>query len=308
MRAGRGVPSPLTPGISVLVPAFNEEAAIVERGALVARAALPDVTRSSSSTTARRTGRSHALLEAFDLVPVRLALRDRRRDGNRCARRTSRVDTPTSSSSTRTTAAGPTRSTRACNVARHPYVCVIDADSLLEHDALLKVAKPILDDPESLAATGGDVRIANGCTVEHGRVVERRPSRAAGSRRCRCSSTSGPSSSAASGGARINALCIISGAFGLFQRARSSRRSAATGPKTVGEDFELTLRLHRHMRERDEPTHRVRRRPRLLDGGAGGRSRTLGRQRRRWQRGLGQTLWNSRRMILRAEIPVARAW
>lgn len=32
-----------------------------------------------------------------------------------------------------------------------------------EPEALLRVAKPILDDPELVVATGGIVRVANGC-------------------------------------------------------------------------------------------------------------------------------------------------
>ena len=47
-----------------------------------------------------------------------------------------------------------------------PYVCAVDADAILEEDALLRVAKPMLDEPELVVATGGIVRIANGCTIE----------------------------------------------------------------------------------------------------------------------------------------------
>ena len=58
------------------------------------------------------------------------------------------------------------------NAARYPYFCVLDADAMLEEDALLRVAKPMLDDPDLVAATGGIVRIVNGSRVDHGRVLE----------------------------------------------------------------------------------------------------------------------------------------
>ncbi|TET48440.1 glycosyltransferase family 2 protein, partial [Candidatus Aerophobetes bacterium] len=57
------------------------------------------------------------------------------------------------------------------NVARYPLVCSIDADSLLESDALLKVVRPFLENPNTVAV-GGIVRIANGCKVRSGEVIE----------------------------------------------------------------------------------------------------------------------------------------
>nr|BFE89220.1 hypothetical protein GCM10020093_118220 [Planobispora longispora] len=41
------------------------------------------------------------------------------------------------------------------NFARHPLVCMVDADSLLDPSALLLVAKPFADDPLNVVATGG---------------------------------------------------------------------------------------------------------------------------------------------------------
>jgi cellulose synthase/poly-beta-1,6-N-acetylglucosamine synthase-like glycosyltransferase len=55
------------------------------------------------------------------------------------------------------------------NIARSDLVAAIDADSLLDSDALLQVVRPFLTDPE-IVAVGGIVRVANGCRVEHGKV------------------------------------------------------------------------------------------------------------------------------------------
>jgi cellulose synthase/poly-beta-1,6-N-acetylglucosamine synthase-like glycosyltransferase len=181
------------------------------------------------------------------------------------------------------------------NVARYDYVCAIDADALLEEEALLHVALPILDDPELVAATGGIVRIVNGCTVDHGRVVEVRL----------------PQSRLATlqvveyfraflvgrvGWSRINALLIISGAFGLFRR---SLVEAVGGwwTSTVGEDVELVVRLHRYLRERGED-YRITFVPDPVCWTETPEDlRTLSRQRRRWHRGLGQTIWRHKRLF-----------
>ena len=88
----------------------------------------------------------------------------------------------------------------------------------------------------------------------HGRPrpgARRRGCRRAASRRSRSSSTSARSSSAASAGAGSSSLLIISGAFGLFRR---DEVEAVGGYRTdtVGEDAELVVRLHRHLRERGD--------------------------------------------------------
>ncbi len=57
------------------------------------------------------------------------------------------------------------------NVVRTPLFCVIDSDSLLEPEALMRVSRPFLEDARTVAA-GGIVRIVNGTTVRHGRVQD----------------------------------------------------------------------------------------------------------------------------------------
>lgn len=58
------------------------------------------------------------------------------------------------------------------NVAHNPYFCAVDVDTLLERDALLHLVRPILQDPDRIVASSGIIRIANGCTVRNGQVVE----------------------------------------------------------------------------------------------------------------------------------------
>ena len=58
------------------------------------------------------------------------------------------------------------------NHARKELVCMVDADSLLDPQALLNVARPFADDPGRVVAAGGVVRVANGSRVDRGRVTD----------------------------------------------------------------------------------------------------------------------------------------
>jgi cellulose synthase/poly-beta-1,6-N-acetylglucosamine synthase-like glycosyltransferase len=293
-RTDEAFASPLTPGISILLPAFNEEAGIVEsvRSLVGLRYPKHEVVVVNDGST---DGTLERLKETFELVSIRKALRAsvpcapvRGAYVSRRYRNLLVLDKENGGKADALNA--------GIDAARHPYVCAVDADALLEEDSLLNVAEPVLTDPGFVAATGGIVRIANGCVVEDGRVLEVRL----------------PQSRLAVmqvveyfraflvgrlGWSRLRSLLIISGAFGLFRR---DLVEAVGGywTSTVGEDVELVASLHRYLRERGErysisfvpnPVCWTEAPEDLV---------TLGRQRRRWQRGLAETLWRHRRLVL----------
>lgn len=173
------------------------------------------------------------------------------------------------------------------NVSRAPIFCSMDADSLLEPDALLRAVRPFVEDPVRTVAVGGTVRIANGCVIADGRVVEVRAPR-------------DPLAllqtveylraflMARLAWSRINTLTIISGAFGLFRRARVIEVGGYT-QGTVGEDMELVVKLHRLMRDNRLP-YRIAFVPEPVCWTEAPESLTvLGRQRSRWHRGALET-------------------
>lgn len=87
---------------------------------------------------------------------------------------------------------------------------------------------------------------------------------------------------------RINALTIISGAFGLFRRARVIEVGGYTRG-TVGEDMELVVKLHRLMRDKRLP-YRIAFVPEPVCWTEAPEDlRVLGRQRARWHRGALET-------------------
>jgi cellulose synthase/poly-beta-1,6-N-acetylglucosamine synthase-like glycosyltransferase len=285
--------SPLTPPISILLPAYNEEAGIVESIRSLLSLRYPEhevvvVNDGSSDDTIVR------IVDAFDLVPIRKALRTtvptKQVRTAYASRRHPQLLVLDKENGGKADALNA-----GLNAARYPYVCAIDADAMLEEDALIRVAKPMLDDPDIVAAAGGIVRIANGCQVEDGRVLQ------VGLPRSRLATLQVVEYFRAflvgrMGWSSARSLLIISGAFGLFRR---SLVEAVGGwwTETVGEDVELVVRLHRYLRERGEE-YRIDFVPDPVCWTEAPEDlRTLSRQRRRWHRGLAQALWRHRRIL-----------
>ena len=180
------------------------------------------------------------------------------------------------------------------NAASGTLVLVIDADTVLEPDALSRAVLPFLEDPATVA-TGAGVGIANGCRIEGGRVIDIALSRSWFARfqaveymrafllfRLAC--------------AAENAVVIISGAFGLFRR--DAVIAVGGYDKTaIGEDMDLTIRMQRHYRARREPV-RIAFDPNTLAWTQAPEDwASLRSQRYRWRRGLLQSLWRYRGMI-----------
>ncbi len=182
----------------------------------------------------------------------------------------------------------------AINASRFPLVIAVDADTLIEPDALLRLTRPFLLG-RRIAAVGGTVRVANGCVVKHGQVMDARvPRRLL------------PGVQVVEylraflfgrlGWNRLGGNLIISGAFGLF---RKDHLLAVGGydATSIVEDLDLVVRLHRYLRG-----HKIRYEiPFIPDPVAWTEVpeslRVLARQRGRWQRGLVAAMWQYRGML-----------
>lgn len=183
----------------------------------------------------------------------------------------------------------------ALNMARYPLVCVVDADSLLDIEALLRASRLFMEDP-TVIAVGGTVRPLNGARVQDGQIRELHiPPRWI--ERLQILEYSRAFFSGRAGWASIDALLIISGAFGVFRR-EAVLEVGGYATNTVTEDMELVVRLHKYFRQQQRP-YRIMFTPDPMcwtevpsDWG------TLGRQRNRWHRGLIETLWTHREMFM----------
>jgi cellulose synthase/poly-beta-1,6-N-acetylglucosamine synthase-like glycosyltransferase len=183
------------------------------------------------------------------------------------------------------------------NAARKALVCMVDADSILDPDALLHVSRPFADDPERVYASGGVVRIANGSTIRRGRVVNVQMPRA-WLPRVQVVEYLRAFMIGRSGWSRLGGLLIISGAFGLFRRDVVVELGGLS-THCIGEDAELVVRLHRWLGDNDVDGRVVFVSEPVAWTEAPETTAVLRRQRRRWHRGLTEILSLHKGMLLR---------
>lgn len=177
--------------------------------------------------------------------------------------------------------------------ATFPLFCAVDADSLLEAEALLRLARRFVEN-EQLVAAGGSVRVMNGARLDSGRVVELRlPDRWV--ERFQVVEYARAFLAGRTTFSAAGVLLIISGAFGLFRRSEVIEIGGFL-EGTVGEDMELVLRLHRRMREAGRPYDVEFDLDPVCWTQAPDTWAVLGRQRDRWQRGLWEGLLRHRRL------------
>ncbi|MBM3664054.1 MAG: glycosyltransferase family 2 protein [Actinobacteria bacterium] len=179
-------------------------------------------------------------------------------------------------------------------MASGELVCAVDADTLADPDAIALLVQPFLKD-DRVVASGGTIRVANGCRVDHGRVVEDRPPRGFLARVQEAEYVRAFVFGRL-GWNRLGGNVLISGAFGLF---RTDAFRAVGGYRTgsIGEDLELVLALRRWGHDHGGPD-RIEMVPDAVawtEVPADGRS--LGRQRSRWQAGLLLALWRYRGLL-----------
>lgn len=181
------------------------------------------------------------------------------------------------------------------NVARAPLFCSIDADSLLESDALLRAVRPFVEEPDLTVAVGGTIRLANGSNIASGRVMEvKLPKNFLGL--VQIIEYLRAFLMARLALSKMQVLTVISGAFGLFRR-QLAVEVGGYSHGTVGEDMELVVKLHRLLRDRKQP-YRIEFIPEPVCWTEAPESlKILGRQRARWQRGALETFFKHRDML-----------
>jgi cellulose synthase/poly-beta-1,6-N-acetylglucosamine synthase-like glycosyltransferase len=180
------------------------------------------------------------------------------------------------------------------NVASGTLVLVIDADTILDPEALSRVVLPFLEDPTTIAV-GANVAIANGCRVQNGRITDVFLPRS-WLARFQVIEYMRSFLLTRLTWASFNGVVIISGAFGLFRR-ETVIEVGGYDPTAIGEDMDLTIRLQRHCRAHGLP-FRITFDPNALAWTQAPEDwQSLKSQRCRWRRGLLQVLWRSRRML-----------
>ena len=288
----RSLTSSAVPRVSILVPAYNEAVTIVDSLRALLTLQYPYfevilVNDGSKDETMQR------LIDAYDLYEVPPAVMRRLRTERVKAYYRSRTWTKLLVVDKHNGGKADSLNV-GLDAARFPYVLACDADTLIEPDALLRLARPFLFD-QKIAAVGGTIRVVNACTVEEGRVTDARVD----SRWMSGIQTVEYLRAFLFGRLGWNLLggnLIISGAFGLFRRDYLTE-ILGYATSTVTEDFELIVRLQRHLREQNASAKVVF----IPDPVAWTEVPTsvavFGRQRERWHRGLISTMVAHRQVL-----------
>ncbi len=285
--------SSFTRPVSILVPAYNEEAGIVPSVRSLLSINYPEyevvvINDGSKDQTLE------AVIQAFEMVKVEKVIRKQIKS-NEIIRVYQSTIYENLYAVDKVNGGKADALNAGINVAHYPYFCSLDGDSIIERDAFAKVMKPIIDSKEEIVAVGGSVRIANGCRIERGEVMKvelsKRPlvvMQVIEYFRAFLMGRIGLS--------RHNLLLIISGAFGVFHR-ESVIKVNGYRTDTVGEDMDLVVRLHKQIKEEKSGKRIVYVPDPVCWTEAPESSKILRRQRSRWHRGLFESLWHNKKML-----------
>lgn len=282
------------PRISVIAPAFNEELSIAQSVRSLLSLQYPDlevivVNDGSKDRT------MEILNEEFDLSPVHLeidrALHITRARG--CYKSGAYanllvVDKENGRKADATNA--------GISYSSGELICIVDSDSVIDPDGLLRAVQPFIEGDGSVIAVGGSIRIANGCTISDGHVMEV----GTGTAFIPLFQTLEYFRAFLAGrvaAARFGTLLLISGAFGLFRRD-VLLEAGGYQHDSLGEDLELLVRLQRIARENRRP-HTVAYLPEICCWTeAPATIEGIRNQRTRWQQGGLEVFFKHRKMLL----------
>ena len=281
--------APLTPSVSIIAPAFNEEKTIIDN----IRALLSlyynnfeviVVNDGSKDNTFKK------IMEAYDLEKVNYffdyripceRIRGVYKSKNRSFKRLTVIDKANGGKADALNA--------GINTSKNQLICCIDVDSIMEPDALLKMVKPFMEQTDKrVIGTGGVIRIANSCDIEGGQITRIKiPSKFLPRVQVLEYTRAFLMSRMAWG--RMNGLLIISGALGMFDK-EIVIACGGYSTSTVGEDMELVVRMRRYMSEQNKKYEVVYIPDPLVWTEVPSTIKILGRQRNRWTRGTIESL------------------
>lgn len=278
--------------VSIIVPAYNEEAGVIDSIHSLLSLRYPQtelivVNDGSTDTT------QHKVIEQFKMKKIKKIIRDQLATEPILDIYQSDIH-PNLLLVNKKNGGKADALNAGINVARYPYFCSIDGDSILEETSLLRVMKPIILSNGEVIATGGNIRIANGSDIQLGSIFKTGLSdnflvvmqvveylRAFLMGRIALS--------------KFNLVLIISGAFSVFSK-QWVIEAGGYSKHNIGEDMELVVKLHRLLKERNSKK-RIEFVPDPVCWTEAPQDlATLRKQRRRWHQGLITSLWKHRKM------------
>lgn len=288
----------ILPSISIIAPAYNEEATIIEniRSLLSLEYPKVEVIVVNDGSTDNSL---QSVIDYYNLVKVNYAYSENIQTAKvRGIYRSINVAYANFIYVDKENGGKADALNAGINISRSDLFLAIDVDCIIERDAIFRMVKPFLEEQgnRKVIAAGGVVRVANSCDIKDGRIVTvRYPDnfwakfqvleyfRAFTLGRMAWS--------------RINGLLIISGAFGLFDR-ELALTVGGYDITTVGEDFELVVRMRKYMHTHEKKKYKVAFIPDpLCWTEVPSKLKTLRNQRNRWTRGSIDTVMKHRNMF-----------
>ncbi len=285
--------SPVTPPVTVIIPASNEEDIIVGAVRSVFKTNYPGlelivVDDGSTDLTLQRLIQTFELLEIDTIERPHLEAKPVRRYYVSPSHPQLRV-------LSKENGGKPDALNVGINHCRTPYFSVLDADCVLDREALLRLMRPIVCSPENMVVSGGIVRILNGCTIgKNGAVSVGLPPK--GFERFQVIEYLRSFLFGRLGWDRLRATMIVSGAFAVFH-LETVVEAGGFSTRTVTEDMELIVRLRRWAVQQGRTIRTSFTADPVCWSECPHGFRMLERQRRRWQLGLCQTLWMNGHML-----------
>lgn len=287
--------SPNAPSVSILAPAYNEEATIVEnvRSLLSLHYSSFEVIIINDGSKDKSL---QTLIEYYELELVNFALNEQiktkplrgiYKSKNKAYSKLTVVDKENGGKADALNI--------GINVSSKDLILCIDVDCIVEQDAILRMVKPFMDEGKRVIATGGVVRIANSCEVRDGRLIKvHMPENLVA--RFQVLEYIRAFLMGRMAWSRLNGLLLISGAMGIFDKDIVIK-AGGYNHNTVGEDMELIVRMRRYMHENDMRYKVVYVPDPLCWTESPSDLNILSRQRNRWTRGTMETLWMHRELF-----------
>lgn len=175
------------------------------------------------------------------------------------------------------------------NFAKYKYVCILDADTIIEPNALLKIMSHVQKEPDNIIAIGSSFGLVNGFKIRDGKIVDKSYSynpllayqnieyiRSFIGNRIAWS--------------RMNASPNIAGGFGIWRRDILLELGGYSSEFTC-EDIELTFRAQDYITRNGKSNYKILMMPYYIGWTEGpGNIKALILQRSRWQRVTNETV------------------
>ena len=258
--------SPLTPGVSIIAPAYNEEVTIIDNVNSLMHIDYPnfEIIIVNDASTDRTM---ELLINEYKLVVVDKEHGGRKADG----------------------------SNAGINVCSNKYFVCTDVDCIIEPMALYRMMWLVVNSHEPMIGVSATMLMSNNCTVDEGRVSEARvPTRffpMFQQLEYLRSFLIGKL-----GWSNFNALPNISGGFGLFD-TDVVVKSGGYDQTSMAEDMDMLLRMVTYMCNSGKP-YKVAQVPAVCCWTEGpNTAKQLFRQRIRWARGLFEIISHHRKLF-----------